>query len=82
MMAYVHKTDKLDSDCLATLLYLAELTYGVFKKSEPYREPPHWAHGGRKSPASSARGRHAPNIGPTETRELIVPPLANVIMPL
>lgn len=32
--------------------YLAESTYWVLKKNEPYREPPHWSPAGSKSPDS------------------------------
>ena len=35
--------------------YLAESTYWVLKKGEPYREPPHWALAGSKSPVSLSR---------------------------
>ena len=36
--------------------YLAESTYWVLKKSEPYREPPPWAPGGKKFPVSLSQG--------------------------
>jgi len=46
----------------ATARYLAESTYWVLKKSEPYREPPHWAPSGKRSPISlsqeQARAQH------------------------
>lgn len=46
----------------ATARYLAESTYWVLKKSEPYREPPHWAPSGKTSPISlsqkQARAQH------------------------
>jgi transposase len=48
----------------ATARYQAEATYWVLKKSEPYREPPHWAPAGKKSLSRSARDRSAPNMGP------------------
>jgi hypothetical protein len=32
----------------AVARYLAESTFWVLKKSEPYREPPHWAPEGMK----------------------------------
>jgi transposase len=35
--------------------YLAESTYWVLKKGEPYREPPHWVLAGSKSPVSLSR---------------------------
>ena len=35
--------------------YLTESTYWVLKKGEPYREPPHWALAGSKSPVSLSR---------------------------
>lgn len=35
--------------------YLAESTYWVLKKGKPYREPPHWASAGSKSPVSHSR---------------------------
>ena len=41
----------------ATARYLAESTYWVLKKNEPYREPPHWAPGGKKSPVSLNQGK-------------------------
>jgi len=71
----------------ATARYLAEATYWVLKKSEPYREPPHWDPEGMKPLSHSARDRSAPNkvprswrYGPNEVREMIGPPLANVLM--
>ena len=39
----------------AVARYLAESTYWVLKKGEPYREPPHWAPAGSKSPVSHSR---------------------------
>jgi len=46
----------------ATARYLAESTYWVLKKSEPYWEPPHWAPSGKRSPVSlsqeQARAQH------------------------
>lgn len=46
----------------ATARYLAESTYWVLKKSEPYREPPHWAPAGKRAPVSlsqeQARAQH------------------------
>jgi hypothetical protein len=44
--------------------YLAEATYWVLKKSEPYREPPHWDPAGKKSLSRSARDRSVPNMDP------------------
>lgn len=41
----------------ATARYLAESTFWVLKKNEPYREPPHWAPGGKKSPVSLNQGK-------------------------
>lgn len=41
----------------ATARYLAEATYWVLKKCEPYREPPHWAPLGKKSPVSLSQGQ-------------------------
>jgi transposase len=41
----------------ATARYLAESTFWVLKKSEPYREPPHWAPEGKKSPVSLSQGQ-------------------------
>ena len=41
----------------ATARYLAESTYWVLKKSEPYREPPHWAPAGMNSPVSLSQGQ-------------------------
>jgi transposase len=41
----------------ATARYLAESTYWVLKKGEPYREPPHWAPGGLKHPVSLSQGK-------------------------
>jgi len=41
----------------AVARYLAESTYWVLKKSEPYREPPHWAPGGKKFPVSLSQGQ-------------------------
>jgi transposase len=41
----------------ATARYLAESTYWVLKKGEPYQEPPHWAPGGMKSPVSLSQGK-------------------------
>ena len=41
----------------ATARYLAEATYWVLKKSEPYREPPHWAPAGKNSPVSLSQGQ-------------------------
>jgi transposase len=48
----------------ATARYLAEATYWVLKKSEPYREPPHWDPAEKKSLSRSARDRSVPNMGP------------------
>lgn len=48
----------------AVARYLAEATYWVLKKSEPYREPPHWDPAGKQSLSRSARDRSAPNMGP------------------
>ena len=46
----------------AVARYLAESTYWVLKKAEPYREPPHWASSGKRSPVSlsqeQARAQH------------------------
>ena len=66
----------------AVARYLAESTYWVLKKSEPYREPPHWAPSGKRSPVSLSQEQARAQHGSREIRELIVPPLANVIMPL
>lgn len=41
----------------ATARYLAEATYWVLKKREPYREPPHWAPAGEKPPVSLSQGQ-------------------------
>ena len=41
----------------AVARYLAESTYWVLKKSEPYREPPHWTPAGKKSPVSLSQGQ-------------------------
>ena len=41
----------------ATARYLAESTFWVLKKGEPYREPPHWAPGGMKHPVSLSQGK-------------------------
>ncbi len=41
----------------ATARYLAESTFWVLNKSEPYREPPHWAPEGKKSPVSLSQGQ-------------------------
>jgi transposase len=41
----------------ATARYLAESTFWVLKKSEPYREPPHWTPGGMKHPISLSQGK-------------------------
>ncbi|MCL4466801.1 MAG: IS110 family transposase [Chloroflexi bacterium] len=41
----------------ATARYLAESTYWVLKKSEPYREPPHWPPPGKRSPVSLSQGQ-------------------------
>jgi len=48
----------------AVARYLAEATYWVLKKSEPYREPAHWDPEGKQSLSRSASGRSAPNMGP------------------
>jgi transposase len=48
----------------ATARYLAEATYWVLRKSEPYREPPPWDPEGMKPLSHSARDRSAPNMGP------------------
>ncbi|OGF56617.1 MAG: hypothetical protein A2Z21_01235 [Candidatus Fraserbacteria bacterium RBG_16_55_9] len=40
--------------------YLAESTYWVLKKGEPYRDPPHWAPPGSKSPVSLSREQVLP----------------------
>jgi transposase len=48
----------------ATARYLAEATYWVLKKSEPYREPSHWGPTGKQSLSRSARDRSAPNKVP------------------
>jgi transposase len=48
----------------ATARYLAEATYWVLKKNEPYQEPPHWRQRGTESLSRPARGKHAPNMGP------------------
>jgi len=41
----------------ATARYLAESTFWVLKKSEPYREPPHWGPEGKKPPVSLSQGQ-------------------------
>lgn len=41
----------------ATARYLAEATYWVLKKSEPYQEPADWAPAGIKSPISLSQGQ-------------------------
>jgi len=41
----------------ATARYLAEATYWVLKKSEPYREPPHWGSGREEIPVSLSQGQ-------------------------
>jgi transposase len=41
----------------ATARYLAEATYWVLKKGEPYREPPNWLPAGLKSPVSLSQGQ-------------------------
>jgi transposase len=41
----------------ATARYLAEATYWVLKKGEPYREPPLWRPEGMKSPVSLSQGQ-------------------------
>jgi transposase len=40
----------------ATARYLAEATFWVLTKGEPYREPPHWLSQGKKSPVSLSQG--------------------------
>lgn len=41
----------------ATARYLAESTYWVLKKNQPYREPPHWHPAGEKPPVSLSQGQ-------------------------
>ena len=41
----------------AVARYLAESTYWVLKKSEPYREPPYWTPTGKMSPVSLSQGQ-------------------------
>lgn len=41
----------------ATARYLAEATYWVHEKSEPYREPPHWDTGRDAVPVSLSQGQ-------------------------
>lgn len=41
----------------ATARYLAEATFWVLKKSEPYREPPHWGSGREAIPVSLSQGQ-------------------------
>ena len=41
----------------AVARYLAESTYWVLKKSEPYREPPYWTPAGKNSPLSLSQGQ-------------------------
>jgi transposase len=41
----------------ATARHLAEATYWVLKKNEPYQEPLHWAPEGKKSPVSLSQGQ-------------------------
>ncbi|HHH81650.1 MAG TPA: IS110 family transposase [Chloroflexi bacterium] len=48
----------------AVARYLAEATYWVLKKREPYREPPHWKAAGKQSLSRSARVRSVANMGP------------------
>ena len=48
----------------ATARYLAEATYWVLKKGEPYREPVPRPPAGKKPPFRSSRTRPAPNMGP------------------
>jgi hypothetical protein len=40
--------------------YLAESTYWVLKKNEPYREPPYWHPAGGKSPVSCSQAQARP----------------------
>lgn len=48
----------------AVARYLAEATYWVLKKGEPYREPPGWRPAGSGPVSRSSRGRRAPNMAP------------------
>jgi transposase len=48
----------------AVARYLAEATYWVLKKGEPYREPPGWRPAGSRPLSRSRRGRRAPNMAP------------------
>jgi len=48
----------------ATARYLAEATFWVLKKGEPYREPAPRHPAGKKPPSRPGRGRPAPNMGP------------------
>jgi hypothetical protein len=41
----------------ATARYLAEATYWVLRKSEPYREPSHWGTGRDEVPVSLSQGQ-------------------------
>lgn len=41
----------------ATARYLAESAFWILKKSEHYREPPHWAPGAMKLPVSLSQGK-------------------------
>ncbi len=49
----------------AVARYLAEATYWVLKKGEPYREPVRRRPAGSRSPSRSGRGRRAPNMAPS-----------------
>jgi hypothetical protein len=48
----------------AVARYLAEASYWVLKKGEPYREPPEWRPAGSGPVSRSRRGRRAPNMAP------------------
>ena len=48
----------------ATARYLAEATFWVLKKGEPYREPVDRRPAGKSSRFRPSRARLAPNMGP------------------
>jgi len=54
----------------AVARYLAEATYWVLKKGEPYREPVRRPPAGSRSPSRSSRGRRAPNMAPSRAASL------------
>lgn len=51
----------------ATARYLAEATFWVLKKGEPYREPVPRHPPGKKPPFRPSRARLAPNMGPVRS---------------